>query len=64
MGNTHLNKILSALNIPEFNWKTFKTHEKEVGKAAEEMARESCKRATLEERQMTIENVDQVKKLL
>ncbi|OXU17178.1 hypothetical protein TSAR_012609 [Trichomalopsis sarcophagae] len=27
-GNTHLNGILSAFNIPQFNWKSFKTPEK------------------------------------
>ncbi|XP_018399359.1 PREDICTED: uncharacterized protein LOC108777062, partial [Cyphomyrmex costatus] len=50
MGNTHLNKVLSALNIPEFNWDVFKVHEKEVGRAVEEMARESCINATAAER--------------
>lgn len=64
MGNTHLNKVLAALNIPQMYWSTYKIHEKEVGKVIEEMATESCTRATLEERQLTIQNVDKVKKLL
>ncbi|KAK0171451.1 hypothetical protein PV327_011284 [Microctonus hyperodae] len=41
MGHTHLNKFLSALNIPEMHWNTFKTHEKEVGKAIEESSQDS-----------------------
>ncbi|OXU17951.1 hypothetical protein TSAR_008952 [Trichomalopsis sarcophagae] len=45
MGNTHLNNFLCSFNIPEFNWKTFKTHEKEVGSIMEKMAQESCKSA-------------------
>lgn len=64
MGNTHLNRVLTALNIPLFNWSTFKTHEKEVGKGMEEMAQESCKASALEERMLTIENVEEVTKLL
>lgn len=64
MGNTHLNKVLSALNIPHFNWKTFKTHEKEIGTVVEEMAHESCARAAAEERDLTIQNVDKIERLL
>lgn len=63
-GNTHLNKILAGFNIPEFNWSTYKTHEKEVGKILEEMAQESCKRAAAEERELTINNVGTIQRLL
>ncbi|XP_051158052.1 uncharacterized protein LOC127279631 [Leptopilina boulardi] len=45
MGNTHLNKVLSSVNIPEFRWNTFKTHEKEVGIEVEKMAYDSCLKA-------------------
>lgn len=64
MGNTHLNKLLSGLNIPEVNCNTFKTYEKEVGKVLEKMAQESCMRAAVEERQLTINNVDTIERLL
>ncbi|KAK0071986.1 hypothetical protein PV326_000579, partial [Microctonus aethiopoides] len=52
-GNGHLNKFLAALNMPAMNWKTFKLHEKEVGQYLENMAIESCKTATLEEKRLT-----------
>ncbi|XP_034944360.1 uncharacterized protein [Chelonus insularis] len=64
MGYTHLNKFLSALNIPEMHWNTFKTYEKEVGKAIEELGRDSCKRAVQEERELTIKNHEKLRKLL
>ena len=64
IGHSHLNKILTALNIPEFYWNTFKTYEREVGHCTEQTADESCKEAALEERRLTIENIEQVKKLL
>lgn len=64
MGNTHINKFLSALNIPQFNWNSYKTHEKEVGKAVEKLAQESCERAALEERLLSVQNVDKLKQLL
>ena len=52
------------MNIPEYNWKTYKNHEIEVGLGAEELARESCIRAVGLERQLTIENADIIKKML
>ncbi|XP_043468802.1 uncharacterized protein LOC122502708 [Leptopilina heterotoma] len=64
MGNTHLNKILSSLNIPEFRWNNFKVHEKEVGIEAEKMAHASCLKAAKEERKLTIEKYEEVKRLL
>lgn len=64
MGNTHLNQLLAALNMSTLHWKTFKAYEKEVGLCVEEMSLESCKRAALEEKRLTIENLDVVKKLL
>lgn len=39
-------------------------HEKEVGAAAEEMARDVCMQATLLERELTIKNVKEIQKLL
>ena len=37
LGNTHVNKLLSALNIPEMIWNSFQTHEKEVEQVVEEL---------------------------
>lgn len=64
VGNTHINKILASLNIPPLHVNSYKTHETEVGIAAEEMARESCIRATLMERKLSIQNVDKLRNLL
>lgn len=64
LGNAHLNKAFAGFNIPQMGWNTFKTHEKEVGLVVEEMARDSCVRASMEERQQTIENAEKMKPLL
>ena len=64
MGHTHLNKLLAGYNMPEFNWQIYKRHEEEVGPVVEEMARQSCKKAALEEKQLTLKNIEKVKKLL
>ncbi|KAK0072458.1 hypothetical protein PV325_011336, partial [Microctonus aethiopoides] len=41
MGHSHLNKILAALNIPQMNWKIYKSYETEVGKVIEDMTHQS-----------------------
>ncbi|CAB4007536.1 Hypothetical predicted protein, partial [Paramuricea clavata] len=43
IGNTHLNNLLSTMNIPTMNHSTFKTREREVGKTVENVAQISCK---------------------
>ena len=42
IGHTHLSNLLSTMNIPTMNMVLFKTREREIGKAVEEVARESC----------------------
>ena len=42
IGHTHLSAMTSTLNIPSMNHVTFKTREREVGKAVERVARNSC----------------------
>ncbi|XP_039302328.1 uncharacterized protein LOC120357045 [Solenopsis invicta] len=64
IGNTHLNKLLASLNIPLYHPNTYKTHEKEVGCVVEKMAQDSCIRATVMERELTIKNIDKIKELL
>jgi len=64
LGVTHLNKVLSALNMTHLNYKTFCEYQREVGIAIEDLARDSCKRAALEERELTIKNSEELKKLL
>ena len=41
-GHTHLSGVLSTLNIPPMNHVLFKTREREVGKAVEQVASNSC----------------------
>ncbi|KYN05243.1 hypothetical protein ALC62_03847 [Cyphomyrmex costatus] len=64
LGYTHLNKILSCLNIPIIDFKTFKRYEQEVGQATENIAKESCQNAADLEWQLTLENVENIQQLL
>ncbi|XP_043279374.1 uncharacterized protein [Venturia canescens] len=63
-GLTTLNKILTTLGVSPLNCGTYKTHEKEVSRCIEKMVEGSCMNATKEERQLTIENSEKLKKLL
>lgn len=64
IGWTHLNKILSCLNIPTINFKTYKKHEEEIGPLLEKVAKESCEAATQLERNLTIKNAEAIAQLL
>ncbi|XP_076664951.1 uncharacterized protein LOC143367212 [Andrena cerasifolii] len=64
MGWTHINKFFACLNIPCFNYNTCKVYEKEVGKAAEQVAKKSCEDAAAVERMLTIQNVTSIEKSL
>lgn len=64
MGNSHLNKMLAALDIPVLHANTYQLHQKEVGSAAEKMAQDGCMAATLLERHLTIKNVKEMQKLV
>ncbi|KAH0552645.1 hypothetical protein KQX54_013719 [Cotesia glomerata] len=57
MGCTALNKLLACLNIPTISSTLFKRYEREIGPVLEERARESCKQAAEEERQLVIDNI-------
>lgn len=56
VGNTHLNNLLSTLNVPAMNSSTFKTREREAGKAIELVAKNSCEQFLNRERDKAIEN--------
>ena len=60
-GITHVNKFLASMNVPQFHWNSFKTHEAEVGNAVEKIAQESCLEAANKERRLTIENSEKLK---
>ena len=42
IGQTHINNVLSTLNVPTLNSVTFKLREREVGKAVENIAKGGC----------------------
>ena len=56
VGNTHLNNLLSTLNVPAMNSSTFKNREREAGKAIELVAKNSCQQFLNLEREKAIEN--------
>ena len=64
VGYTHLNKVVTLVDVPEINWSTYKNHEKEVCKSVEITAEDAYIAAALEERRLTIEHANQLKQLL
>ena len=54
IGHTHVNSLLSCLDIPTVNHVTFNAREKEVGKAVEHVAKESCVASCCKEREMAM----------
>ena len=56
VGSTHLNNLLSTLNVPAMNSSTFKNREREAGKAIELAAKNSCQQFLNLEREKAIEN--------
>ena len=56
IGESHLSRILSTLNIPPPTRSTFKKREREIGKAVERVAKRSCTEATNKERLLAIAN--------
>ena len=64
MGQTQLNKLLYTLDLPGLQGNLFKKHERLIGPIVENVAKDSCAEAALLERQLTIKNVEDLKKLL
>ena len=50
MGATHVNALLSSLNIPPVHGDTLKAREREIGPAIEDIANTSCERMLEEEK--------------
>ncbi|KAK0171515.1 hypothetical protein PV327_011157, partial [Microctonus hyperodae] len=63
-GWTHLKKLFACMGIPFFEFKTFKQYEKEVGLAAEDVAKQSYKEATKLEKEKTIQQSETLEKQL
>ncbi|CAH0555169.1 unnamed protein product [Brassicogethes aeneus] len=60
IGCTALNKVLACANLPGISKDLFKRSEREVGPAIEAVAKESCKSAAEEERQLVIQKIDEL----
>lgn len=56
MGNTAFNKILACTDIPSISNDLYKRYETIVGEAIENEAKDSCKRAATEEKDLVIKN--------
>lgn len=54
IGETHLNTILTTMNIPPISRNTFKRREREVGLAVEQVAKRSCLNVVMKERDIEI----------
>ena len=54
IGQTHVNSLLSCLNVPSINHVTFKAREREVGKVIESVAETSCRESCCEERKRAV----------
>ncbi|XP_066583924.1 uncharacterized protein [Prorops nasuta] len=64
LGHTQVEKLFSVCNLPVPTSKTFKRREREVGIAVEKIAKDSCRKATKLERDLTVKNLDNLSKLL
>ncbi|KAE8750441.1 hypothetical protein FOCC_FOCC002735 [Frankliniella occidentalis] len=61
----HFNALISTLNMPNMDRKTFKRYErKEVGPSLEKVAKQSCEEAAREERELTIRNKTMIEQIL
>ena len=56
IGETHLNNLLSTLNVPTINPVTFKSREREIGAVVEKVAQKTCNQNMTLERELGIEN--------
>ena len=54
IGQTHVNSLLSCMNVPSINHTTFKAREREIGKAVESVAEASCMESSHEERKRAV----------
>ena len=58
--HTHVNHLLSTLNVPTISHKVYKVREREVGHSVESVAKESCKNVNCVENINNCENEDGV----
>ena len=60
LGLSHVNALLTSINIPPVNQSTFKAREREVGPAIEEVAKASCKEAMEVEKEFWRKETEEV----
>lgn len=51
IGATHVNLVLTSLNIPAVSEKTLKSREREIGPAIEQVAKTSCNESLCSEKE-------------
>lgn len=56
-GETDMNTIMTAMNMPAVNDKILKRHERIVGTAIEKLADKTCLDAVRQEKEFTLENL-------
>ncbi|XP_014471570.1 PREDICTED: uncharacterized protein LOC106742804 [Dinoponera quadriceps] len=54
IGETHVNSLLTSMDVPSIGPKTIKIHERVVGKAIEEVAEGSCLKSIQLEKKLTV----------
>jgi len=59
-----VNKILSCMDLPTLSMNMYKRYEREIGPAIEKAAKESCKVAAEKERQLVVQNIREIAKVL
>ncbi|XP_015116812.1 probable phospholipid hydroperoxide glutathione peroxidase isoform X1 [Diachasma alloeum] len=64
IGNQGLNKLLASAGLPTMNYGTYKDYERRAGSVVEIIAKESCDKAAKIERQLTIENAEEIEKIV
>lgn len=60
IGPSHVNALLTSINIPPVSQSTFKARERDVGPAIEEVAKTSCKEAMEVEKEFWRKETEEV----
>ena len=56
IGHTHVNHLLSTMNVPTISHKAYKVREREVGSCVEALVKESCNDVICKEKNSNVEN--------
>lgn len=63
-GHSQTSNFLSVMNIPPMSEDTFKRHEWYLIPAIEQVTQQSMEEAVAKKRQLTLENIEEIKKYL